>query len=171
MLMKMAVKIVPLCLSLALAAVSPAQPRAAAVGDSKIPVITTFHVRGSQGTVPQSINVVGTIAGYYLNMGLTHGFVRATNGTITTFDAPGSIFTNGYSINAAGTITGFYGDSSVVYQGFVRAKDGTITSFDAPGAGTGYGEGTLGFSINAAGVIAGYYWDASGVRHGFVRSK
>src|SRR6476620_3904922 len=43
-----------------------------------------------QGTLTYVINDRGTIAGYYFDSKtVTHGFVRATDGTIRTFDATG----------------------------------------------------------------------------------
>jgi hypothetical protein len=66
-----------------------------------------------QGTVTYAINPMGTIAGYYFDSNtVTHGFVRATDGTFVTFDAPRGgtgpyqgTFTG--AINPAGGITGF----------------------------------------------------------------
>jgi len=126
-----------------------------------------------QGTLPQSINTAGVIAGYCHCKGL-HGFVRSASGTITNFEAPAASGTFAFSINTEGAIAGYYYDASRVYHGFVRSADGTITSFDAPGAGTTedtvVAQGTFALSINDDGAIVGYYVDASDGYHGFVRS-
>jgi hypothetical protein len=57
-------------------------------------IIITYDVAGAgtvafQGTLSQGINPEGTIAGNYLDASyVSHGFVRASDGTIITFDAP-----------------------------------------------------------------------------------
>lgn len=44
-----------------------------------------------QGTIADSINPEGAIAGFYFDEGnVFHGFVRTREGTITTFDVPGA---------------------------------------------------------------------------------
>jgi hypothetical protein len=140
--------------------------------------ITSFDApdagtNSQQGTLPESINTAGVIAGYCFCKG-EHGFVRSTRRTITEFDAPGASGTLAFSINTDGAIAGYYFDASGVYHGFVRSASGTMTSFDAPGAGTtentGVAQGTFALSINDDGVIVGYYVDASDGYHGFVRS-
>src|SRR5205823_1590675 len=150
---------------------------------------TTFDAPGAgtgdgQGTFAPifgfNINPQGTITGNYIDASnVSHGFVRAPNGTLTTFDAPGAgtttdSFQGTYpsSINQAGAICGAYLDESNEYHGFVRAPNGTLTTFDAPGAGTTSGsfQGTYPSSINQAGAICGAYLDESNVYHGFVRA-
>jgi predicted membrane protein len=144
--------------------------------------ITTFDVRGAgtgpdEGTLPGGVdclNPAGTIVGYYVDASdVSHGFVRAADGTITTFDAPGAGTdefegTIPAGINPAGVIAGEYIDMDFVYHGFVRAANGTITTFDAPGAEGSVG--TIPNNINAAGAITGVYFDASFRQHGFVRT-
>src|SRR6516164_7311412 len=78
--------------------------------------IITFDAPGAgtgpfQGTLAFAINPAGTIAGHYFDSNpVTHGFVRATDGTFTIFDAPGG-GTGPYqgtytiSINAPGAVT------------------------------------------------------------------
>ena len=109
---------------------------------------------------------------------MTHGFLRARDGSITTYDVPGAgkgFFQGTFdlNVNPAGVIAGYYVDESNAHHGFLRARDGTITTFDAPDAGTGSGQGTTTASvdgINPAGAIAGYTLDASNVNHGFLRA-
>ena len=107
--------------------------------------IITFDVSGAgtgagQGTVAQSINPGGMIAGYYIdNNNVAHGFLRSKGGDITTFDVSGAgtgAFqgTLPFGSNPEGAITGYYSDSSNLHHAFVRAPDGNITTFDAPGA-------------------------------------
>ena len=51
---------------------------------------------------------------------MSHGFVRAADGTIVTFDAPGAISTGGTSISPSGQVMGGYTDSNFVSHGLVR---------------------------------------------------
>jgi hypothetical protein len=77
---------------------------------------TTIDVPGATGTYAFGISTTQTITGYYTDSSsLTHGFVRAADGTITTFDPPGSVYTRGWSVNAGGTVSG-------VEHGFLRTK-------------------------------------------------
>jgi hypothetical protein len=152
------------------------------------PTYVTLDVPGAfYGTLPVGINPAGAIAGVYADAGaVSHGFVRAPDGTITTFDAsgagtgpgqgtmlgPGHV--GGYCgpvINPAGTITGYYVDVNDAFHGFLRARDGSITTFDAPGAGNGFGQGTNPVAITPAGAITGYYVEASYAQHGFLRAR
>jgi hypothetical protein len=143
--------------------------------------IITFDAPGAgtgffQGTQGFAISPQGTITGLCIDSGnVSHGYVRARDGTFVTFNAPGAGTGSGqgtlaFSISPNGTITGYYFDSGSVVHGYVRARDGTFTTFDVPGTGTGAFQGTFPGNINPAGVIAGNYVDASNVFHGFVRA-
>ena len=140
--------------------------------------IFTFDVQGAgtganQGTAPYGINPAGAITGQYWDAdGVSHGFLRAPDGTITPFDVPGAEGTSAESINPAGAITGEYFDANGVAHGYLRAPDGSISTFDAPGAGSVANslQGTFGTSINPSGWISGYIVDDSGVYHGFLRA-
>ena len=126
-----------------------------------------------QGTIASSINNLGAITGNYTDgSNISHGFLRAPDGTFTTFDV---LDANGapqetvpFAINTPGAITGEYIDAGKTRHGFLRAPDGTITAFDAPGAGTGSTQGTFPSSINLDGEITGGYIDANNVDHGFL---
>jgi hypothetical protein len=72
--------------------------------------ITSFDPPGSSGTLAQSIDISGAIAGYYNDANsLPHGFVRSPQGMITSFDPPRASFTYAIGINDLGVITGWYG--------------------------------------------------------------
>src|SRR6267143_580013 len=64
--------------------------------DKKDARFITFDAPGAgtgafQGTLAQSVNAAGAIAGYYDDASNAfHGFLRARDGTVTTFDAPGA---------------------------------------------------------------------------------
>ena len=145
------------------------------------PPIITFDAPGAgtgpmEGTLTFAINDGGTIAGYYFDSSpVTHGFIRAPDGTFTApIDAPGAGtgFSQGTlpeNINASGAITGQYIDSTDVNHGFLRTPDGTITTFDAPGGGTGSGQGTTASCNNNVNAITGWYLDSNNTWHGFLR--
>jgi hypothetical protein len=114
---------------------------------------TSFDPTGSIYTVAAGINTSGTVAGYYEDStGVTHGFLRASDGTITAFDPKGSTSTGVGSINDNGDVAGWYRDSSGTYFNFVRASDGTVTKFKAT---DGYEPATVG--LNTKGKVAGWY--------------
>ena len=113
-------------------------------------------------TFPRFVNAVLTSdqpGGNASNV--THGFVRAANGTLTTFDIPGAQYLQVYAINPAGTLTGYY--TTPTFHGFLRAPDGALTTIDVPGSA-----GTGGTAINPAGTVTGIFFDAAGVLHGFL---
>jgi hypothetical protein len=139
------------------------------------------------GTQALSINLEGTIAGYYLDAnGVAHGFVserpytnfKAINppGACSTGPACANLGTavQWNSLNDFGAITGVYYDVNGVAHGFVSHPPySTFKTFDVPGAcslgPTCYGAGTQPSSINLAGTITGLEVDASGIsHHGFV---
>ena len=59
--------------------------------------VTTIDAPGAgtgieQGTIGSSINDLGAITGNYADVSnVSHGFLRASDGTFTTFDAPGAV--------------------------------------------------------------------------------
>jgi hypothetical protein len=149
--------------------------------------ITTFDVPGagrpgfcappvicSNGTQGASINVVGAIAGQYVDTsGVFHGFLRSPGGTIITFDAPdagtaagqGTFVTFTDGINPVGAVAGGFADSGGTFHAAVRAPDGTFSVFDPPGSVFTDNSG-----INPAGTVTSFYADASSVYHGYVRA-
>jgi hypothetical protein len=131
-----------------------------------------------QGTAGLDINGAGEIAGVIIDdNNVSHGFVRAKDGTITPFDAPGA-GTGPFQgtmpapvsgLNSAGVLTGTYFDANSAYHAFVRANDGTLMFFEVPGGGTGQYQGTYPTSINSRGQIIGLDFDSGNVQHGFLR--
>ncbi len=157
-----------LCLGAVFVLASAAQPGALPSTAKFI----TFDVPGTgvTGTIANSINDAGTVAGVYLSGGWPHGFVRSPKGVIATFDVPGARSTYVASINAAGTIAGSYQDAANVNHGFKLPAGGPIYVFNVPAAGQGGGQGTLPNAIDQAGDVTGYYIDRYLVLHGFVLS-
>jgi hypothetical protein len=123
-----------------------------------------------QGTVALGINSSGAVVGIFFDStGLTHGFVRAANGTMTEFDAQGAGTrpnqgTFPVAINDTGAVTGTYLDAQYMRHGFVLPGAGNITSsFDAPDVTS---PGTWATGINAAGEITGFF-RATGTNYGY----
>jgi hypothetical protein len=131
-----------------------------------------------QGTTPIGIVQGGWIMGSYIDSSnVSHGFLRAPDGTITKFDAPGAGASAGqgtldvWGMNPELEIVGVYLDASNVYHCFLRTPFGNFTTIDAPDAGTAAGQGTDCESVNFVGVIQGDYQDSNGTYHGFVRDR
>ena len=97
------------------------------------------------------------ITGTYSDANLvSHGFVRAANGSVTTFDAPGGSNTSVLGINSEGTIVGTYVAGTGNLQVFLRAAADTFTTIELPG-GLAFPAGA--FDMNARGEIVGSYID------------
>jgi probable HAF family extracellular repeat protein len=101
------------------------------------------------------INALGEIVGSYTDArtGLTHGFLRSTNGVYTTLDVPGNVY--GTRANA---INNFH---QIVGNNFLLS-DGTYTHIFKPGSAY-----TEAYGINDSGQIVGYYSDGTR-EHGFL---
>ncbi len=137
--------------------------------------ITTFDPPGSTFTLPSAITPSGVIIGSYVDAsGVTHGFLRARDGSITSYDVPPGGFIDSPiyipggpppSVNPAGDITGTYFDASFGEHGFLRTPDGTFTTIDFPGAFF-----TEALAINPAGVIVGDFCNAVTCFQGFLRT-
>src|ERR1700719_4350005 len=129
-----------------------------------------------QGTLPAQVTDSRLTVGSYVDVnGVSHGFVRAPDGTITTFDAPGAGMGAGEGtvpegITDAGIVVGAVFDGSGVFHAFFGSPGGHFTTFDAPNAGTNPQQGTNATSINSTGTMSGDYVDSNGVPHGYVRS-
>jgi hypothetical protein len=150
-------------------------PTTQAVSPAPQGTFTTFDPPGSTFTFPSAITPTRVIIGSYGDAsGVTHGFLRARDGSITSFDAPPGGFIGGSfyiyggpppSVNPAEAITGTYFDASFVEHGFLRTRDGTFTTIDFPGAFF-----TEALAINPAGVIVGDFCNADTCYQGFLRT-
>jgi hypothetical protein len=132
-------------------------------------VYTTFDPPGSVNTYATCMSDNGMIAGnYYDSSNVSHGFVRAIDGTIASFDPAGSVDTTaGYArcINKDGWVAGSYEDANQVWHGYLRAPDGQITVFDPEGSTRTYVSG-----INSGRTTVGYYKNAGGRQLAFFRT-
>jgi hypothetical protein len=142
------------------------------------------------GTVAESINDLGEIAGFCIDIyGDTHGFVRSPQGTFTVFDALNEepTATVPLFINIEGATVGFVFDTNSLGRAFVRYPNGTLTVFVGPGScagGTNLGTtaylpgaaggcyGQEATYVNLVGDSVGNFEDNSGnfVAHGMIRS-
>jgi hypothetical protein len=109
---------------------------------------TVFNPPGSVATQPMSINAQGFIAGNYYDGTLTHGFVRAPDGTFTTITfsvVPGYPWNTTISaINGEGVVAGstYFGSNNP--GGYILPPGGTFT-----------GVGSVAFDINEVGAATG----------------
>jgi hypothetical protein len=119
---------------------------------------TIFNPPGSVSTEPMSINSQGFIAGNYFDGTLTHGFVRAPDGTFTTIS-----FSTGFpwsttvsAINEEGVVTGsacsgYAGGFAI--SAYVLPPGGTLTWLGL------LGKGVVPFDINDGGVVTGTWFE------------
>jgi len=100
----------------------------------------------------------GSIAGYFTDDNwITHGYLRAADGSFTVIDAPGAVLgTWIWAINSQGEVIGDTEDAN--YQGhpYLRTSDGTFTGIDVPN-----GVSTRPAGINNAGTIVGTFATAT----------
>ncbi|MBD5657141.1 MAG: hypothetical protein IAI50_18475 [Candidatus Eremiobacteraeota bacterium] len=130
------------------------------------------------GTTSTSINVQGTVAGYFTDSKVVpHSFIRNRQGDFYVFDAPGAglgpyLYEGTYaaSINDRGVVAGQFEDAHLRFHGFIRYPNGTFATVDAPGAGGKANQGTFVTAVSDYGETAGGLVDANNVVHAIVRS-
>jgi hypothetical protein len=135
---------------------------------------TTFDAPGAgtgsgQGTFPVGINSSGEVAGYFFDTNfVSHGFVRAADGTITVFTPPNmsSVFVVG--INNSGQVIGNGTLTVSPYSrvGFIRNADGEYTIVSIAGTSSLRIAG-----INNNGEVTGSYFSASNYWVSFIRES
>jgi hypothetical protein len=125
--------------------------------------VTEFTVADATATLAYQINSANEAVGYYIDVdGITHGYMRESDGTIVApIDPAGSTGTIVFGNNDSGYIVGRYPDASGVTHGFVFLPPDTYVTFDVPGSTFTSLNG-----INRSGEITGRYLDASGIEHG-----
>ena len=112
-----------------------------------------FDPPGSVDTVPHAINNRGQIVGRFQDAGgVTHGYLRQSDGSFVTIDAPSSVLSDAYGINDLGVIVGLWQDTNGVFHGFTRSPSGSFTTTDFPGAA-----GSQFTGINSSGDLVGVY--------------
>ncbi len=125
---------------------------------------TTIAYPGSSSTVASGIDFAGRIVGYYVDGGVTHGFLLS-NGSYSAIDYPGANWTAAFGVNSGGLIVGGYGpDAETGRHGFLL-NGRSFSSIDVPGS-----LDTIARGINNRGQIVGDYVGRDGIRHGFLLS-
>jgi hypothetical protein len=128
--------------------------------------VTRFAIPDATATLAYSLNSSNQVTGYYIDAaGVTHGYLRASDGTLTfPIDAVGSTGTILFANNDANWVVGRYTDSSGVTHGLFFMTPDDIRTFDFPGA--------AGFTslngVNQGGYVSGRYLDSAGIAHGFL---
>jgi len=131
--------------------------------------ITAFDPDGSIQTDATAINSKDEVTGKYeLSEGVSHGFLRKTDGTIVSFDAPMGFAgtTQGIDINDKGEIIGSHlalTDGYVEPHGFRRRAFGKITTIEPKGVDWSSANG-----INTSGQITGSYGDSQASGYGYL---
>ena len=108
----------------------------------------------------------GQVVGQYLyDDSATHGFVRASDGTLTyPIDPPGAVRTFVFGVNDAGLIVGRYIEAATgMSHAFLLQLPDQFFTYDYPGATFTSFNG-----INRGGFICGRYRSADGIEHGLV---
>ena len=119
------------------------------------PTYQTVDVPGASATALSFINDAGEVGGIARVSGITHGFIRAVDGTITMVDPPSSILTNPTGINAAGETVGYFTPQAQpdLAACFIRSAAGVYTTFSLFGNPSAHCNAT---GINNKGWVAGY---------------
>ena len=129
-------------------------------------IVTMFSVPDATATLAYSLNSSQQAVGYYIDAaGVTHGYLRASDGTLTfPIDPAGSTGTILFGNNDLNQVVGRYTDSAGVTHGLFFKTPDDIMTFDYPGA--------AGFTslngINQFGYVSGRYLDSAGIAHGFL---
>lgn len=125
--------------------------------------VAEYTVADATATLGYQINSSNQVAGYYIDVnGITHGYLRDSDGSITSpIDPAGSTGTIVFGNNDAGYIVGRYSDSAGLTHGFVFLPPDTYVTFDVPGSTFTSLNG-----ISNTGKIVGRYLDANGIEHG-----
>jgi hypothetical protein len=128
--------------------------------------LINFAVPVATNTLAYQINGSNEATGYYIDSvdGLTHGYLRDSDGTLTfPIDPDGSTGTILFGNNASNWVVGRYSDASGVTHGLFFTTPGDFTTFDFPGSTFTSLNG-----INSKGYICGRYTDSNGIDHGFL---
>jgi len=148
-------------------AVSPAFARG---GANHSYTFTQLDVPGAQQTLPSGINAGGKVVGWYIQGGVTRGFIF-DQGTFTTVVYPGAAFTQLRGVGPGGEIVGLYRNAPepvVNLHGFVLTKAGEFIPVSHPDHVNSVAQRIL-----PGGTILGCYHDTDqmGTMHGMSWNK
>jgi uncharacterized membrane protein len=128
-----------------------------------------FDVPGALLTRPFGVNASGQIVGLYRDaQNISHGFLRARDGTYTRLDYPRAIFTNAASINARGDIVGRWTDAGGLNHGYLRTAQGHYVQVDPPSPCVITTLQTVIHGINDLGDLVGRCFDVTGKELGWL---
>ena len=128
--------------------------------------VTEFTVPNATATLDYQLNTTNQSCGYYIGSdGLTHGYWRASNGTIhAPIDPVGSTGTILFGNNDRNFIVGRYSDSAGATHGILFVPPNRFLVYDFPGATFTSLNG-----INRSNRICGRYTDPNtGIDHGII---
>jgi hypothetical protein len=127
--------------------------------------VTTFDVPDAAATLAYQVNDANQTAGFYFDAdSVTHGFLRASDGTLTyPIDPEGSTGTILFGNNDSNWVVGRYTDAAGMTHGLFFVTPDEFLSYDYPGATLTSFNG-----INAQGYITGRYVDIDGIEHGIL---
>ena len=97
-----------------------------------------LDVPGANATQPSGINARGRVVGWYVQAGVTRGFIYEDGVWTTNIVYPGAVFTQLRGVAADGTIAGIYRNANeianpVAFHGFVLTTDGVFIAVNFPG--------------------------------------
>ena len=127
--------------------------------------VTYVAVPDGVATLAYSLNASDQVVGYYLDAaGLTHGYLRESDGTLTyPIDPPDSVGTVLFGNNDSNWVVGRWADAAGITHGLFFVTPGEFVTYDYPGAAFTSLNG-----INRDGYICGRYVDAAGIAHGIL---
>ena len=99
---------------------------------------TRIDVPGATATQPSGINAGGRVVGWYMQGGVTRGFIYDAGAWTTGIVYPGAAFTQLRGIGPDGTIVGVYRNANevanpVAFHGFILTTDGVFIQLSFPG--------------------------------------
>lgn len=97
-----------------------------------------LDVPGANATQPSGINARGRVVGWYVQAGVTRGFIYEDGVWTTNIVYPGAALTQLRGVGPDGTIVGIYRNASeianpVAFHGFILTTDGVFIAVNFPG--------------------------------------
>src|SRR5205823_9109348 len=97
-----------------------------------------LDVPGANATQPSGINARGRVVGWYMQAGVTRGFIYEDGVWTTNIVYPGAALTQLRGVGPDGTIVGIYRNASeianpVAFHGFILTTDGVFIAVNFPG--------------------------------------
>jgi hypothetical protein len=129
---------------------------------------TSENFPNSAQTQVVAINNNFKTAGFYITTGgVTHGFLRKSNGTFSTVDFPGTGFNQLLGLNIRAQAVGYFADSpsfTLDHPYIYDENGGVFLQIVIPLAT----KGAQATGINDQQVVCGFYIDSASVTHGFL---